>query len=231
LQGDAEAALAGMRRAVEAARDDPASREPLAWSQAQLGEVAFQIGRTAEADAAYGAALATYPGYHRALAGLARVRGAQHRYVDAVDLYRKALAVIPLPEYAAALGDVHAKMGQRDEARKQYALVEYIGALNALNKTVYNRELALFYADHDMKPVDALRLARKELDVRRDIYTHDVLAWALYRNGRFVKRRARSRRLCGSARPTPACTSMRDSSTRRAATPTARPGTSPGRWR
>jgi len=187
LQGDAEAALAGMRRAVEAARDDPASREPLAWSQAQLGEVAFQIGRTAEADAAYGAALATYPGYHRALAGLARVRGAQHRYVDAVDLYRKALAVIPLPEYAAALGDVHAKIGQRDEARKQYALVEYIGALNALNKTVYNRELALFYADHDMKPVDALRLARKELDVRRDIYTHDVLAWALYRNGRFVE--------------------------------------------
>src|SRR5881409_1834695 len=179
-----------MRRAVEAARGDSTSREPLAWSQAQLGELAFQIGRTAEADAAYAAALATYPGYHRALAGLARVRGAQHRYVDAVDLYRKALAAIPLPEYAAALCDVQAKLGQRDEARRQYALVEYIGALNALNKTVYNRELALFYADHDIKPVEALHLARKELDVRRDIYTQDVLAWALYRNGRFVEAEA-----------------------------------------
>src|SRR3989442_8801 len=118
------------------------------------------------------------------------VGGAQHRYVDAADLYRKALAIIPLPEYAAALGDVQAKLGQRDEARRQYALVEYIGALNALNKTVYNRELALFYADHDMKPVEALHLARKELDVRRDIYTQDVLAWALYRNGRFVEAEA-----------------------------------------
>src|SRR5881628_1365057 len=40
LQSDAEAALAGMRRAVEAARGDSTSREPLAWSQAQLGKLA-----------------------------------------------------------------------------------------------------------------------------------------------------------------------------------------------
>jgi tetratricopeptide (TPR) repeat protein len=34
------------------------------------------------------------------------------------------------------------------------------------------------------KPRQALELAWRELDVRRDVYTHDVLAWALYRNGR-----------------------------------------------
>jgi len=62
--------------------------------------------------------------------------------------------------------------------------VEFIGRLNALNKTIYNRELALFYADHDMKPAEALALAERELQARRDIYTYDVLAWALYRNGR-----------------------------------------------
>src|SRR5262249_26379819 len=62
-------------------------------------------------------------------------------------------------------------------------LVEYIGHLSAINKTVYNRELALFYADHDLKPAVAVDLARKELDVRRDIYTYDVLAWALLKNG------------------------------------------------
>ena len=75
-------------------------------------------------------------------------------------------------------------MGRPDEARKQYALVEYIGLLNTFNKVLYNRELALFYLDHDLKLAEALDLARRELGVRPDLYSHDVLAWALYKNGR-----------------------------------------------
>ena len=43
--------------------------------------------------------------------------------------------------------------------------------------------LALFLADHDLRLPEALELARKELEARRDIYTYDVLAWALYKNG------------------------------------------------
>jgi Flp pilus assembly protein TadD len=35
-----------------------------------------------------------------------------------------------------------------------------------------------------MKLGEALDLARREQQVRSDIYTHDVLAWALYKNGR-----------------------------------------------
>lgn len=61
---------------------------------------------------------------------------------------------------------------------------ELAAVANAFNKVLYNRELALFYLDHDMKLGEALDLARKELEVRGDIYTHDVLAWALYKNGR-----------------------------------------------
>jgi tetratricopeptide (TPR) repeat protein len=49
---------------------------------------------------------------------------------------------------------------------------------------VYNRELALFYADHGRRLPEALDLARRELDVRRDVYTWDVLAWTRYQNGR-----------------------------------------------
>ena len=41
-------------------------------------------------------------------------------------------------------------MGRSDDAKKQYALVEYIGRLSALNQVLYNRELAYFYADHDV---------------------------------------------------------------------------------
>jgi tetratricopeptide (TPR) repeat protein len=61
--------------------------------------------------------------------------------------------------------------------------VEYIGYLNTLNKVLYNRELAAFYVDHHMKLTEALDLAKKELEVRQDIYAYDLLAWTLYKNG------------------------------------------------
>jgi Flp pilus assembly protein TadD len=35
-----------------------------------------------------------------------------------------------------------------------------------------------------MKLPEALDLARKELEVRHDVYTWDALAWALYKNGK-----------------------------------------------
>ncbi|HEU4371227.1 MAG TPA: tetratricopeptide repeat protein [Methylomirabilota bacterium] len=183
LTGEPEAAVAHMRRAVAAARGGLPG-ENIAWTHAQLGELLFQVGDLAGAEKAHQDALAGHPGYHRAQAGLAGVRAAQRRYADAIELYRKAISVVPLPEYAAALGDVYTKAGRASDAKQQYDLVEFIGRLNALNKTIYNRELALFYADHDMKPKEALALAEQELQARRDIYTYDVLGWALYRNGR-----------------------------------------------
>ncbi len=184
LKGDSTGAISGMRRAVEAGSLGDQPKENVAWAQFKLGSMLFQTGNFTDAEQAHQEALVTYPGYHRASAGLAQVRTAQGRYAEAIELYRKALGVIPLPEYAASLGDVYAKVGRADEARKQYALVEYIGLLNAANKVLYNRELALFYLDHDLKLTEAFDLARRELGVRPDIYSQDVLAWALYKNGK-----------------------------------------------
>jgi tetratricopeptide (TPR) repeat protein len=57
--------------------------------------------------------------------------------------------------------------------------------LGHINQVLHNRDLALFYADHDMKLDEALALAHKEFEVRHDIYTWDALAWALYKNGKY----------------------------------------------
>ena len=182
LTGDTKAAIEHMRRAVDISVASRMARESIAWSQFTLGENYFQLGDLANAQAAYNDALKSYPDYHRALAGLARVSCAEGRLDDAIVLYKKAISVIPLPAYAAALGDVYAKSGNGGEAKKQFDMVEYIGRLNAFNQTVYNRELAVFYADHDIELQKALELARKEFEVRHDIYTWDALAWALYKN-------------------------------------------------
>lgn len=184
LMGDAQGAIEDLDRAVREGKANGRPRESVAWAQWQLGSEHFALGHVMEAEAQHLEALLTYPNYYRALAGLAQVRAAQKRYPEAIELYQKAIAIIPLPEYAATLGDVYTKIGRPEEAKKQYDLVEYIGELNSLNRVLYNRELAYFYADHDLKLNKALELARKELEVRQDVYAYDLLAWALYKNGK-----------------------------------------------
>jgi tetratricopeptide (TPR) repeat protein len=190
VRGDPRGAIALLEQAIALGRAHGRPAESIAWTEWQLGAERFALGDLGGAERAYRDALATYPGYHRALAGLAQVRAAQGRDPEAVALYRQAIAVIPQPDYVAALGDVYARLGRADAARQQYDLVEYIGRLSALNRVLYSRELATFYLDHDRKVDAALALARRELEVRRDLYAHDLLAWALYRNGEFREARA-----------------------------------------
>jgi tetratricopeptide (TPR) repeat protein len=171
-----------MRSALRTAMETHMPAENIAWSQYQLGEEFFLAGDTNAAEKAYLASLDECPNYYRALAGLAKVRASQGRYVDAVKLYKEAIARVPYPEYAAALGDVYQKLGQLEDAKKQFELVEFIGYLSQVNQQIHNRDLALFYADHDRKLHESLALAQKELEVRRDIYTWDVLAWSLFKN-------------------------------------------------
>jgi tetratricopeptide (TPR) repeat protein len=185
LRGDPAGAIDDLHRAVASGQATGQPRESIAWAQSQLGAEHVAIGQHEAAEAQYLAALQTHPGYYRALAGLAQVRIAQGRQDEAAELYGKALAVTPLPEYAVALGDLCTAMGRAADAKRLYDLVEYIGQLNAVNKVIYNRELAYFYADHETKLDAALALARAEYEVRRDVYGHDVLAWALYKSGRW----------------------------------------------
>jgi tetratricopeptide (TPR) repeat protein len=184
LRGDTDGAIADLERAVQLGQAQERPPESVAWARWQLGNESLALGQLSAAETSYLQALETFPDYYRALAGLAQVRAAQQRYLEAIDLYRRAIAIVPLPDYAAALGDVYTKLEQPEEAQKAYDLVEYSGYLNSLNQVLYNRELAYFYADHDRKLPEALDLARRELEVRRDIYAYDLLAWALYKNDR-----------------------------------------------
>jgi tetratricopeptide (TPR) repeat protein len=182
VAGDTQGAIQLMRSAVRTAIETHMPAENIAWSQYQLGEEIFLAGDTGAAEKAYLASLEECPNYYRALAGLAKVRASQGRYGDAVRLYKEAIARVPYPEYAAALGDIYHTLGQLDDAKKQYELVEFIGHLSNVNQQIHNRDLALFYADHGLKLHESLALAEKELEVRRDIYTWDVLAWSLFKN-------------------------------------------------
>ena len=90
----------------------------------------------------------------------------------------------PQPDALTALGDLYALRGDQHDADEQYATVELIAKLAALNQQVYNRQLALFSINHDRDQANALTLATNELRARKDIYGWDTYAWALLANGR-----------------------------------------------
>jgi len=189
MGGDSAAAIADLERAVALGKATQQPSESIAWAEWQLGMEYFAVGDLSKSQDYFQQSLDSYPNYYRALASLAQLRFAQEQYGDAIKLYEKAIAILPMPDYIAALGDIYAKSGRRKEAQRQFELVEYIGRLNEINKVLYNRELAYFYADHDIKPREGLELALRELEYRRDIYAYDVVAWNLYRNGKFEEAR------------------------------------------
>jgi tetratricopeptide (TPR) repeat protein len=184
LGGNIDRAVELMKQTEALSAASPVSTEALAFYRLQLGNLYFNSGRYDDAEHWLRKALDGFPDYYPALAGLGNVSAARGDYRQAIDYYERSVAIVPLPVVLAALGDTYARIGDDRAAQKQYATVEFIGKLAEINKVLYNRELAIFYADHRMNTSTAVELATAELDRRKDVYGYDTLAWALYRDGR-----------------------------------------------
>jgi tetratricopeptide (TPR) repeat protein len=187
IRGESDLAVADLNRAIDAGIRAGEAPEAVAWAQYTLAQDFFLLGRLDDANRLGEASLKTFPNYHRAFAILGQVSAAELKLDRSADFYRRAIAVIPLPEYAAALADVYTKMGRQHDAELQRQLVEFIARLNVLNQVLYNRVLVDYYADHDINHKQAVELAGAEYAIRKDIYGEDALAWALYRDGQAAK--------------------------------------------
>lgn len=180
LYGDSAGAINAMNTAAQiAAASDKESR---AWCLVHLGEEYFKTGKYTEAEKYYDAALQALPDYHLALAGKGRARAANNDFEAAIKFLTAAQNRVPLTDIAVSLGDIYTRIGDQEEARKQYELAEFV------EQKFGNREqrtLALMWADQDKKLDEALEIARRESAERRDIYTSDILAWCLYKKGDF----------------------------------------------
>jgi tetratricopeptide (TPR) repeat protein len=185
LRGDPRTATEHFRKALRIGLAVPApQRETVAWCRWQLGETAFSTGDYPTAEKHYRDALVTFPNYFRALASLGRVRAACGDLRGAAEQYEKAISIFPDPSYVAALGDIYQLLGREQDAGAQYKLVEAIAHLNLVAGNLYNRQEALFYADHDIQLEKAYRNALQEYAIRKDIYGADAVAWTALKAGK-----------------------------------------------
>ncbi len=190
LRGNEKGALESARLAIDSG--DTKDKEPRAWVLVSAAMIFWHRGDTDGAAAGFEQALAFYPEYPPALVGKGRALLAKGDGKSAADVLGRAYKTSPLVETAWLLGDARALAGDAAGADDAYAALEKEG------KKSDPRTLSLFYSTRNEKPVQALALAEEEYKTRKDIYTEDALAFALFRNGRLSEAKdaiVRARRL------------------------------------
>ena len=189
LKGKLDEAERLTREAIAKIRKAGGSASDLAWYQGRLGDFALAAGRLDEAEALYRAVPEGTDPFHDATAGRARIAAFRGRLDEAIALFEKAVAIGPDPHMLAALGDLYLAKGQKDRAESAFARLLKVTD----GQPEYLRERARFLADHDRDLPTALALAEADFAQRQDVHGHDVLAWALFKNGR-VEEAAESQR-------------------------------------
>lgn len=187
LHGDTGGAAEMFKLAARTA--DPADREAQAWTLSQLGDLYWRSGRLDDAEKVYDEALALLPDYYLAAAGKGRVRAAKGDLASAASLLSGVAERSPHTGYAILLGDIYNRMGQSESAKRLYALADNAEVLGDFHDA---HRVALYWADSDQNLDKALEIAEADYADLKDVYAADILAWCLYKKGRFEEARAKS---------------------------------------
>jgi tetratricopeptide (TPR) repeat protein len=169
-----------MRLAASAA---VGAQEASSWTHVQLGLLYLGHTQQRRALTEMNEALALDPGYYVAYDGMAQVLASFGRLRPAIDFEQRAVDRVPLPAQVALLGDLYRAVGDRKAAGREYSLIGVIEKLLAANGVRNDLDVALFDADHLIRPDQLSALARKGHAERPSVYGDDVLGWALARSG------------------------------------------------
>jgi tetratricopeptide (TPR) repeat protein len=186
-QGGHDSARIHFEKALAVARDlSPASPEVAAWCLVQLGQLAFNLGQWDAAEKDFQAALAERPDDTGAVEHLGELRAAQGKYHEAISLYEKVIARTSRPEFRQALGDVYTEMGKAADAATWHTQAREAYLKNAAaGNAHYFHHLTGFFSDTEENSAEALKWARRDLELRHTAAAKDALAWALYRGDEF----------------------------------------------
>jgi tetratricopeptide (TPR) repeat protein len=164
-------------RIADSRPDMPA--EAVAWYHTMVGHRLIDTGKLDEGERACKDALAIFPLDYRAMTGLAEAASSRRDWQGAITWGRMAIETSPQnPEALRTLGDAYAELGRTPEAEQQYQLLEQLA--HSFPR-IYDRHWALFCADKGRQLDEALTLARKDLELRRDVHAYDTLAWVCFK--------------------------------------------------
>lgn len=166
LTGDLAGAMELMKLATSAS--SPNDPDSAAWAFTRLALYQLQRGATKQALESCDAALSLQSDYAPAMFARGRTLLAINRADEALVQLQRAAKLNPLPEYQWALEDA----------------LKVDSQIVARSNTEDPRTLSLYLATRNQDVERAVNLAQQELTKRRDVFTHDALAWVLAAAGR-----------------------------------------------
>ena len=187
LHGDLNGAVEMYKLAARTA--DPADKEAQSWSITQLADLQWRNGKYDEAVKAYNEALAISPDYPLAMFGKGRTAASRGDLAAAAALISGSVERSPHTYSIIHLGDVLHAAGKAEQAEQMYRLADNA---EALGDTHDAHRIALFWADHNINLDKALEIAEADYAELKDIYAADILAWCLFKNGRFAEAKSKS---------------------------------------
>lgn len=159
-----------------------------AWVELQRGVVDLTRGNCDKAREHYQRAERAYSGHWMVQEHLAELLGAEGKNDEAEALYQRVIARVPRPDFQQALGELYHSMGKDEDANDCFKRAESAFLESAKRGEVhYYHHLADLYADVFDNGAEAVKWARKDLELRRNFSTLAAMAWALYRAGEFAK--------------------------------------------
>jgi len=185
--GDISGALDFFNRALQ--ETPPLETEEAAWILTAMARLDRLSGSFDAADALLQRASGEFPGYYLTAEECARLRMAQHRDEDSVELIKKRNQSFPSLQSRYLLAEALERAGHTAEAGAAYRQFEIEARSRIDEADNDNRELVLYYTGRGQRDDEALRIARSEFGRRHDVWTLDAYAWALYSNRQYDEAR------------------------------------------
>jgi tetratricopeptide (TPR) repeat protein len=159
IHGDLPGAIEAMEQAAAAGFP---GLEQTAWTRVTLGHLYEKAGNLAQAEKQYRRALAEYPDYAFALAGLGRLAAQQKKPRQSVQLLTRAAAIIPEFSFQEELVRLYQQQGQAGKAAR--TMKEMLAGMEEDRQAghVVDLELAKIYLELARDPQQALKYARQE---------------------------------------------------------------------
>lgn len=179
ITGHKREGIALMERAI---RSCAPFAENTAWCRVRLATMLLHDGALLPAAQAIELALKSTPHDPDVLLAAGRIATAKGDVAGARRYFTRMLARGENHDALVALGDLSAAENDAAGAEEYFQRVE---ALHAANRTAGihdHTSMARFYADHDRRLDEALKLAEEHPDTR-NVLEADVLAWVCYKTG------------------------------------------------
>lgn len=190
--GEARRLLESEARELE--RNHNSQLEQLAWFELRLGELALRFGAYGESARRLDLGLSIASDNWKLLAARARLALATGDLPRAIALGDSSLSLHLDPATLAEVGDAWRARGDPQRADDYYRAME---AATQAPRGGFHRAWYLALLDHGRQIPAVLASVSRDIESRKDVYGYDLLAWALFKNGRAAEARAAMRQALG----------------------------------